>query len=184
MSKKENIKKEKVEAPEVQCSGKQEEPKILNMTMTTNTEDETDYKDLYLRTLADMDNLRRNTNKRISEIYQTANEKLIYEMLSYLDSLDLAVEHEACRLNTDEYNNGFEVLQSQFKSILSKFGVKEIEILAVEQFDDSKMNAIMTIETKDENLHNKVYNVTKKGYMLFDKVLRYADVVVYSYNKN
>lgn len=180
MSKKqENTKKEKVEAPEMKRASNE----TVNSSVSNAQAEEPNFKDLYLRTLADMDNLRKNTNKRISEIYQSANEKIIYEMLSYLDSLNLAVEHEACRLDTDEYNDGFEALQSQFKSILSRFGVKEIEILAVEPFDDSKMNAIMTMATKDKNLHNKVCDVTKKGYMLYDKVLRYADVVVYNYSE-
>lgn len=154
---------------------KVEEPKVMNVTMATVDENETNYKDLYIHTLADMDNLRKNTAKQISNAYLMANEKLIKEMIPYLDSLDLAISHHA-----NEKNNGYEVLRKQLLDILAKFGVKEIEILAVEPFDDSKMNAIMTMTTKDKNLHNKVYDVTKKGYTLNGNVLRYADVVVYS----
>ena len=155
---------------------KVEEPKVMNVTMETVDENETNYKDLYIRTLADMDNLRKNTAKQISNAYLMANEKLIKEMLPYLDSLDLAISHHS----NDEKNSGYEVLRKQLLDILAKFGVKEIEIKAAEQFDESRMNAIMSMPTQEDELRNTVYDVTKKGYTLNGNVLRYADVVVYS----
>lgn len=155
---------------------KVKEPKVMNVTMETVDENETNYKDLYIRTLADMDNLRKNTAKQISNAYLMANEKLIKEMLPYLDSLDLAISHHS----NDEKNNGYEVLRKQLLDTLAKFGVKEIEIKAAEQFDESRMNAIMSMPTQEDELRNTVYDVTKKGYTLNGNVLRYADVVVYS----
>jgi len=173
---KENTKKEKVEVPEMECNQKVEEPKIMNVTMATVDENETDYKDLYLRTLADMDNLRKNTNKRISEIYSTANEKLVVEMLPYLDALDLAIYHHE---NNEIEKTGYEVLRKQLTDILARFGVKEIEIVPNELFDADKMNAIMVISSGSLAQHGAVANVAKKGYTLNDKVIRYADVVIY-----
>lgn len=161
--------KEKMEEAKV------EEPKVMNATMAIVDENETNYKDLYIRTLADMDNLRKNTAKQISNTYLMANEKLIKEMLPYLDSLDLAISH-----HSNEKNNGYEVLRKQLLDTLAKFGVKEIEIKVAEQFDESRMNAIMSMPTQEDELRNTVYDVTKKGYTLNGNVLRYADVVVYS----
>ena len=155
---------------------KVEEPKVMNVTMATVDENETNYKDLYIRTLADMDNLRKNTAKQISNAYLMANEKLIKEMLPYLDSLDLAISHHS----NDEKNSGYEVLRKQLLDTLAKFGVKEIEIKAAEQFDESRMNAIMSMPTQEDKLRNTVCGVTKRGYTLNGNVLRYADVVVYS----
>lgn len=166
--------KQKVENTEME-NFKAEEPKTVQ---------EPDYKDLYLRTLADMDNLRKNTNKRISEIYSNANEKLLTEMLPFVDSLNLAVSNENIKLDEETYSDGYEVLKKQFENILSKFGLKEIEVHEDDQFDESKMNAIAPIQTQQEDKHNTVYEVIKKGYMLNDKVLRYADVIVYTFNKN
>ena len=51
---------------------KMEETKVMNVSMADVRENEPEYKDLYLRTLADMDNLRKNTTKRINDIYKTA----------------------------------------------------------------------------------------------------------------
>ena len=173
MSKKqENTKKEKVEVPEMECASNE----TVNSSVSEPKKEEPDFKDLYLRTLADMDNLRKNTNKRISEIYSTANEKLVVEMLPYLDALDLAIYHHQ---NDNTEKSSYEVLRKQLTDILARFGVKEMDIEHNDQFDADKMNAIMTISSGSLAQHGAVANVTKKGYMLNDKVIRYADVIVY-----
>ena len=160
-----------------------EEPKVMNVSMISADEKETDYKDLYLRTLADMDNLRKNTTKKINDIYKMANDKLIKELLPFVDSLNLAVNNENVKLDEETYSQGYEVLKKQFENILSKFGLKEIEVLENDDFDESKMNAIAIAPTGNKELDNKVCDIAKKGYMLNDVVIRYTDVVVYKYNK-
>ena len=159
-----------------------EEAKIMNVSMVAMSENEPEYKDLYLRTLADMDNLRKNTTKKINEIYKTANDKLIKELLPFADSLNLAVNNENIKLDVETYSKGYEVLKKQFEKILSKFGLKEIEVYENDDFDESIMNAIAIALTVNKELDNKVCDVTKKGYTLNDVVIRYTDVVVYKYN--
>ena len=159
-----------------------EESKVMNVSMVDVSENEPEYKDLYLRTLADMDNLRKNTTKRINEIYKTANDKLIKELLPFADSLNLAVNNENIKLDEETYSKGYEVLKKQFENILSKFGLKEIEVYENDDFDESIMNAVAIALTVNKELDNKVCDVTKKGYTLNDVVIRYTDVVVYKYN--
>ena len=161
---------------------KMEETKVMNVSMVDVRENDPEYKDLYLRTLADMDNLRKNTTKKINEIYKTANDKLIKELLPFADSLNLAVNNENIKLDVETYSKGYEVLKKQFENILSKFGLKEIEVYENDDFDESIMNAIAIALTVNKELDNKVCDVTKKGYTLNDVVIRYADVVVYKYN--
>ena len=159
-----------------------EEPKVMNVSMASVDKNEPDYKDLYLRTLADMDNLRKNTTKKINDIYKMANDKLIKELLPFADSLNLAVNNENIKLDEETYSKGYEVLKKQFENILSKFGLKEIEVYENDDFDESTMNAVAIALTVNKELNNKVCDVTKKGYTLNDVVIRYADVVVYKYN--
>ena len=159
-----------------------EETKVMNVSMADVRENEPEYKDLYLRTLADMDNLRKNTTKRISDIYKTANDKLIKELLPFADSLNLAVNNENIKLDEETYSKGYEVLKKQFEDILSKFGLKEIEVYENDDFDESIMNAVAIALTVNKELDNKVCDITKKGYTLNDVVIRYTDVVVYKYN--
>ena len=159
-----------------------EETKVMNVSMADVRENEPEYKDLYLRTLEDMDNLRKNTTKRINNIYKAANDKLIKELLPFADSLNLAVNNENIKLDEETYSKGYEVLKKQFEDILSKFGLKEIEVYENDDFDESIMNAIAIALTVNKELDNKVCDVTKKGYTLNDVVIRYTDVVVYKYN--
>ena len=159
-----------------------EETKVMNVSMVDVRENEPEYKDLYLRTLADMDNLRKNTTKKINDIYKMANDKLIKELLPFADSLNLAVNNENIKLDVETYSKGYEVLKKQFENILSKFGLKEIEVYENDDFDESIMNAVAIALTVNKELNNKVCDVTKKGYTLNDVVIRYADVVVYKYN--
>ena len=161
---------------------KMEETKVMNVSMVDVRENEPEYKDLYLRTLADMDNLRKNTTKKINDIYKMANDKLIKELLPFADSLNLAVNNENIKLDEETYSKGYEALKKQFENILSKFGLKEIEVYENDDFDESIMNAVAIAPTVNKELDNKVCDVTKKGYTLNDVVIRYADVVVYKYN--
>ena len=161
---------------------KMEESKVMNVSMVDVRENEPEYKDLYLRTLADMDNLRKNTTKRINDIYKMANDKLIKELLPFADSLNLAVNNENIKLDEETYSKGYEVLKKQFENILGKFGLKEIEVYENDDFDESIMNAVAIALTVNKELNNKVCDVTKKGYTLNDVVIRYTDVVVYKYN--
>ena len=159
-----------------------EETKVMNVSMVDVRENEPEYKDLYLRTLADMDNLRKNTTKKINDIYKMANDKLIKELLPFADSLNLAVNNENIKLDEETYSKGYEVLKKQFENILSKFGLKEIEVYENDDFDESIMNAVAIALTVNKELDNKVCDITKKGYTLNDVVIRYTDVVVYKYN--
>ena len=159
-----------------------EETKVMNVSMADVRENEPEYKDLYLRTLADMDNLRKNTTKKINDIYKMANDKLIKELLPFADSLNLAVNNENIKLDEETYSKGYEVLKKQFENILSKFGLKEIEVYENDDFDESIMNAVAIALTVNKELDNKVCDITKKGYTLNDVVIRYTDVVVYKYN--
>lgn len=137
-------------------------------------EQEPDYKDKYLRLLADVDNIRKNSAKQISNAYTMANEKLLKEMIPYMDSLDLAVD------NASDSDTGYIHIRKQLFDILGKFGLKQLEIKEGDQFDESVMNAIMLQPVAETEMNNKIAAITKKGYSLNDNIIRYADVVVYS----
>ena len=144
-------------------------------TQTTVVTEEVDYKDKYVRLLADMDNLRKNSAKQISSAATLANEKMVKEMLPCLDAMDIAVK------NAVDGDNGYEMLRKQLLDILAKFGVQILEVKENDTFDDATMNAILAVPSQsEEQQHNTVSCVTKKGYTLNGNVIRYADVIVYS----
>jgi molecular chaperone GrpE len=144
-------------------------------TQTTVVTEEVDYKDKYVRLLADMDNLRKNSAKQISSAATLANEKMVKEMLPCLDAMDIAVK------NAVDGDNGYEMLRKQLLDILAKFGVQILEVKENDTFDDATMNAILSVPSQsEEQQHNTVSCVIKKGYALNGSVIRYADVIVYS----
>ena len=130
-------------------------------------------KDMYLRTVAEYDNFRKRTIKEKSEIYGDATVKAVTEILSVVDNFERAL---AVETSDENFKKGIQMIFVQYTDILKKLGVKEIEAEGTE-FNPEFHHAIQQIE--DENLgENTVATVFQKGYMLGDKVIRPAMVVV------
>jgi len=129
--------------------------------------------DKYLRLLAEYDNYRKRTVKEKAEIYSDATVSCILEMLPVIDNFERALETEC---SDDNYRVGIEMIFNQLKSILEKMNVKEIEAFN-KPFDPNLHNAIKRVDD-DKFEENTICEVYQKGYMLKDKVIRYAMVVV------
>ncbi len=132
-----------------------------------------DEKDKYLRVVAEYDNFRkRSLNDRLNAAAD-ASAKTIVEILSVIDNFERALAAECTDAN---YKKGVEMIFNQYVEVLGKLDVKEIEALN-KPFDPNFHNAVNQIE--DENFgENTVCQVFQKGYMLGDKVIRCAMVVV------
>lgn len=131
-------------------------------------------KDQFTRLTAEYDNYRKRTTKEKDNIYQDAKADTIKAFLDVYDNLERAVA-----TGGDEespHKKGLEMIFQQYKTILEKLGVTEIEAKG-QQFDPEKMNAVMHID--DESLgENEVAQVFQAGFQMGDKVIRYAIVQV------
>ena len=131
-------------------------------------------KDQFVRLTAEYDNYRKRTTKEKENIYQDAKGDTIKEFLAVYDNLERAAASEGGE--DSPHKKGLEMIFTQFKDILQKQGVTEIEAQG-KPFDPEKMNAVMHID--DENLgENEVAQVFQAGFMLGDKVIRHAIVQV------
>ena len=131
-------------------------------------------KDQFVRLTAEYDNYRKRTTKEKDNIYQDAKGDTIKEFLAVYDNLERAAASEGGE--DSPHKKGLEMIFQQVKDILKKLGVMEIEA-AGKPFDPEKMNAVMHID--DESLgENVVAQVFQAGFMLGDKVIRYAIVQV------
>jgi molecular chaperone GrpE len=128
-----------------------------------------------LRLRAEMDNLRKRTERDIENARKYALEKFIESLLSVADSLDLGLK--ACQEATDlaALQQGTEMMHSQFFQTLERFGVKPIDPLG-EPFNPDLHQAIAMQPSDGEP--NRVIQVLQKGYQLNDRVLRPALVIV------
>ena len=131
-------------------------------------------KDQFVRQTAEYENYRKRTAKEKDSLYQDAKADTIQAFLAVYDNLERAVSTEGDE--DSPHKKGLEMIFQQYKDILAKLGVTEIEALG-QPFDPEKHNAVMHID--DENLgENVVSQVFQAGFLLGDKVVRHAIVQV------
>ncbi len=133
-------------------------------------------KDKYLRLYSEFENFRRRTAKEKLEMVQSANEQLIKALIPVLDDFDRAEKSFAEK--TDKDAEGFKLIQAKFKKVLDLYGVKEMEVKQGSDFNTDLHEAITQVPAPDPSLKGKVVDVVEKGYLLNDKVVRFAKVVV------
>ncbi len=131
-------------------------------------------KDQFTRLTAEYDNYRKRTTKEKDSIYQDAKGDTIKAFLAVYDNLERAAAAEGGE--DSPHKKGLEMIFQQFKELLAKEGVTEIEAKG-KDFDPETINAVMHIE--DENFgENEVSQVFQAGFELNGKVLRHAIVQV------
>ena len=136
-----------------------------------------EYRDQSLRTLAEMENLRRRTEKEVGDSRKFAVEKFAKELLVVLDSLELGIQAAAGDApEVVKLREGNELTLKQFLAVLEKFNVKPVEALGV-KFDPA-LHQAMTMEQTDAVEPNTVTKVFQQGYTINDRLLRPAMVVI------
>lgn len=131
--------------------------------------------DKYLRLAAEYDNYRKRTAKEKESIYRDAKIDTIKGMLPVYDNLERGLAQFGEETD-DPHKKGLEMIFTQYKEALTKLGVTPMECVG-ESFDPERHNAVMHVE--DESCgENTVVEVLQQGFMLGDKVLRFAIVKV------
>jgi len=129
--------------------------------------------DRFLRLAAEYDNYRKRTAKEKESLWADAKADTVQAFLPVYDNLERALKQETA---DEAYKKGVEMTMNQLKEVFAKLGVTEIEAQG-KPFDPNLHNAVMHIE--DENLgENTVAQVFQAGFMLGDKVIRFAMVQV------
>ena len=129
--------------------------------------------DKFLRLAAEYDNYRKRTAKEKENLWTDAKADTIQSFLPVYDNLERALKQDTA---DEAYKKGVEMIMSQLKEVFAKLGVTEIEAEG-KPFDPNLHNAVMHIE--DENLgENTVAQVFQAGFMLGEKVIRFAMVQV------
>ena len=130
-------------------------------------------KDKNLRIFAEFENFRRRTAKERMELFTTANKDMMTALLPILDNFERSIK---ANNYTDE--DGTVLIYKQLKSELEKKGLKEMEDPKGEVLDTEFHEAITNIPAPTEDMKGKIIDIVEKGYMLGEKVIRYAKVVV------
>jgi molecular chaperone GrpE len=133
--------------------------------------------DKYLRLYSEFDNYRKRTLKEKIDMSRTASEEVIVSLLTVLDDIERAQKSFETTDKIDVLKEGVQHVYAKFRNILGSKGLKEMNALG-ETFDTDFHEAITHIPAPSDEMKNKVLDEVEKGYMLNDKVIRYAKVVI------
>ena len=155
---------------EPQTGGPGEEPEG---TEETPVVEQMVSKDQFLRLAAEYDNYRKRTAKEKESLWTDAKADTVQAFLPVYDNLERALKQDTA---DEAFKKGVEMTMNQLKEVFARLGVTEIEAQG-QPFDPNLHNAVMHIE--DENLgENTIAQVFQAGFMLGDKVIRFAMVQV------
>jgi molecular chaperone GrpE len=133
-------------------------------------------KDKYIRLYSEFENFRKRTAKEKLDLIQSANEQLIKTLLPVTDDFERA--ENSFPDKNDKELAGFFLIHSKFRKILELYGVKTMEAAQGSEFNPDLHEAISQVKAPVAELKGKIVDVVEKGYVLNDKVIRYAKVVV------
>jgi molecular chaperone GrpE len=132
-----------------------------------------EHHDAWLRARAEADNIRKRSQTEIANAHKFAVENFATELLAVKDSLEAALASE--NTGVEGMRSGIELTLRQLKTVFEKFNVTEIDP-GGQKFDPHRHQAISTVEADAEP--NTVVQVLQKGYLLHDRVIRPALVIV------
>jgi molecular chaperone GrpE len=130
--------------------------------------------ELLLRTKAEMDNLRRRTQKDLENAHKFALEKFVGELLPIIDGMEMGLTVEDA--SADSLKQGMELTINMMKSAFEKFNVAAIN--PVNEKFDPELHQAMSMQPSAEVEPNTVIAVMQKGYTLNDRLVRPAMVMV------
>lgn len=149
----------------------------LSTQLGSVQESEKSWNDKYLRLSAEFDNYRKRTLKEKADLTKQANADLLKDILSVVDDFERGMAHLNEADDISSLKTGIELIYSKFVEFLRQNSVREIEAKE-KDFDIDFHEALTKIPAPTEEMKGKVVDVIEKGYMLNDKVIRYAKVVV------
>lgn len=136
-------------------------------------------KDKYVRLYSEFENFRRRTAKERLELINTASLELVREMIPVIDDFERALK--ATNQSVEEGGSeqeGSRLIYNKMVKILSSKGLTPMDDLIGKNFDAEFHEAITQIPAPSEDLKGKIVDVVEKGYMMGEKVVRFAKVVI------
>ena len=131
----------------------------------------------YVFLLAEFDNFRKRTMREKQDLIKNGAEKAMLELLPVIDDMERALQAIDEGSDLDSLKEGVTLIHSKFMKYLESQQVKPMNSTG-EDFDSEVFEAVTMFPAPDESQRGKVIDTVLKGYMINDKVLRHAKVVV------
>ena len=134
-------------------------------------------KDKYLRLMAEFENFRKRSIRENLERMKTASQDVMTVLLSVLDDFDRAKKSADDDDSSENFSEGVTLVYNKLNSVLQLKGLEKIPSTG-ELFDPEIHEAITEIPVTDDAQKGKVVDTVEQGYLLNDKIIRHAKVVV------
>lgn len=131
----------------------------------------------YLFLMAEFDNFRKRTVRERADLIKSASEKTLKGLLPIVDDFERGLDAIRDTTDAESVKEGMKLIYNKFVKYLADNGVKEIESTG-KPFDTELHEAVAMVPAEKEDEKGTVKDTVQKGYMLNDKVLRHAKVVV------
>ena len=152
------------------------EVELLNEKMEELEKQAAQLKDQLLRKAAEFDNYKRRTENDFAALAKFAGETIITQLIPVLDDFNRSLKSVKERAENDSFIKGIELIYAKFLKVLEAQGLKTMDVVGKE-FNVDLHDALMQMPRADIPPHTILEEV-EKGYLLFDKVIRHAKVVV------
>lgn len=170
-----NLEKERINDLEQEINSLNETIEQLNDQLANVQKERDDLKDQFIRKAAEFENFRRRTMDEKKEMIDYANEKLLAKMIEILDDINSATEAGKTTSDIDSMNKGLEMINNKTRKLFEDAGVKKMDIKPGDVFDVNYHEALMMMNS--EYPEGAIVQVVQAGYLLNEKVLRFAKVV-------
>lgn len=134
-------------------------------------------KDKYLRLYSEFENFRRRTAKERLELIKTAGEDVLGSLIPVVDDFERAKKSIDGLEVEASVKEGVDLIYNKLIKVLDQKGLKAMEVEKGHDFNPELHEAVTQFPAPDESLKGKVIDVLEKGYVLGDKVIRFAKVV-------
>ncbi len=134
-------------------------------------------KDKFLRLFAEFDNFKKRSMKERLELMKTAAQETISSLLPVLDDFDRAKKYADDDSSEEQFSEGVTAVYNKLHGALKAKGLETMETTG-QVFDAELHNAITEIPAPSEDMKGKIIDTVETGYILNDKIIRHAKVVV------
>ena len=141
-----------------------------------------DFKSLYLRSVADLENFRKRVAKDKQEIIKVANGALIESLLPVIDTMKLGLQAADNHPEAGEIKKGFEMVLEQLNRALQDNGL--VEISPEGSLFDPNLHESIVCQASETVPEDHVIQTVRSGYTLNDRLIRAANVIVSSGKEN
>jgi len=150
---------------------------ILEAEKAEAEQQATELKNKYLRLYAEFENYKKRSIREKLDYMKTASRDTLSALLPILDDFDRAKKNADMEDSTEQFSDGVALVYNKLKTTLKQKGLTEMETTGTD-FDADLHEAVTEIPAPTEDMKGKVIDTIEKGYMLNDKIIRHAKVVV------